>query len=390
MVGMSLLWGAAWPIWRFVPWGAVLAISAALCAVLSWRLWSRLPEVFEVLPGEAQGTGAFPAAVEAGTGAVTPGRLTALVWLPLLRAIFPVRTLVFLPLIVIQFAGGQWLYVSLFGASAILSSLAYTEWVRALPVRRGPLLAVTVLPWVLALMLNSLLNGLFIPGNTPLQFDWLDGSKATAVRPPLEFWRQAPGGKAPRIEAPWGETWQPKALRVAGIDLYNPYAAGIGNSRRFFEWQYLRATEAVYGEAVSFADSKRLTSLRPRTRQARFIALNMAVTSTWLILLVNWILISMHWRVVRIYGNGQLAIGLLVAAPVFGVLMLDIMIARGPSGPASVAALNALLLRLLAVLPSSVPATALAAWIPAALLFCSATLLVRGTEPPPVPVKPVA
>ena len=69
--------------------------------------------------------------------------------------------------------------------------------------------------------------------------------------PPLEFWRFAPGGKAPLIRAPWGETVQPQPLSIAGLAFYNPYDAQEANSARFLEWQMQRATTAVHGRPMS-------------------------------------------------------------------------------------------------------------------------------------------
>jgi hypothetical protein len=86
--------------------------------------------------------------------------------------------------------------------------------------------------------------------------------KISEIRPPLEFWRT---GEAPVIESPWGETWRPATVRLLGVAIYNPYSFGPANSARFFEWQFRRATEAVYGQAMDYADYKRD---RPRTPPA--------------------------------------------------------------------------------------------------------------------------
>ncbi len=56
--------------------------------------------------------------------------------------------------------------------------------------------------------------------------------------------------KAPLIEAPWGEAFQPPVFRLYGFDIYNPYAVGCGNSERFLDWQFNRATVAVYGRPL--------------------------------------------------------------------------------------------------------------------------------------------
>jgi hypothetical protein len=70
------------------------------------------------------------------------------------------------------------------------------------------------------------------------------------VLPTLEFWSLAKNAEAPLIEATWGETFQPPVFRVYGFDVFNPYAVGCANSERFLDWQFNRATNAVYGRPL--------------------------------------------------------------------------------------------------------------------------------------------
>jgi len=67
---------------------------------------------------------------------------------------------------------------------------------------------------------------------------------------PLDFWVPAKGGKAPLIQAPWGETFQPPVFHESGFDISDPYAVGCGNSERFLDWQFNRATIAVFGRPI--------------------------------------------------------------------------------------------------------------------------------------------
>ena len=366
-VSVAIVWAAAWPISLFVPRTAVLAVCAVLCAALFWNIWRQLPPAFEVLPAK------LTPQVSSPGNAAAP----AFAWWPILRSLFVPRTLGFLPMIVFMSAGGQWLSVSIFCIFPVLGAMARMPWALGLPVRRGALLAVILLPWVMTILLGVLLGNWF-GRKPPIRLEWSASNKISEVRPPLEFWRT---GKAPIIESPWGETWQPETVRLRGVAIYNPYSFGPGNSARFFEWQFRRATEAVYGEAIDYADFKRhRPGVRPLTRQARFAILNLAACACWVMLLVNLVFAAMHWRFRRVFDHGQKALGVLLMAPVVYVFLIDL--APGNDGAIGASLVNALLLRVSAVLPASLPAVALAAALPVALLCWTAARLFRGVELP--------
>jgi len=71
------------------------------------------------------------------------------------------------------------------------------------------------------------------------------------VIPPDEFLLPARADHAPVIQAPWGETIHPATNRLFKSDLYNPYTTGCNNSERFLDWQFARATTAVYGHPIT-------------------------------------------------------------------------------------------------------------------------------------------
>jgi len=363
------VWAAAWPISLFVPRGLVLALCALLCPLLFWRIWRQLPPAFEVLPANLarqashQGTTAAP----------------ALVWWPILRSLFQPVTLFFVPMVVFMPLGGQWLFGSMFCIFPVLTALPRLPWAFGLPVRRGALLAAALLHWVTLLLLGVVLGNWFAP-KAPIRMEWSASHRVPDVRPPLEFWRT---GKAPIIESPWGESWQPETVRLRGIAVYNPYSFGPGSSERFCDWQFRRATEAVYGEAIDYAyyKSHRL-GVRPLLRQARFAILNLSVCACWVMLLVNLVLAALHWRFRRAF-EWQNAAGWLLMAQMMCVLLIDMTPEHVSTGPISVSLVNALLLRVSAVLPTGLPAVALAAALPLALLCWTAARLFRGVELPP-------
>ncbi len=371
-ISLAIVCAAAWPAWRFLPPAAVLALCAVLSAGLFGNIWRQLPPAFEVLPAKCAPQGS------SRRGGAAP----ALVWWPVMRALFPPRVLFFLPMILVQLISGQWMYGTAMCMFPIFAALSHTSWVQGLPIRRGGLLAVVVLPCIGPLLLGTFLSSL-VEQRTPIQFVKIKDHNTSSLRPPMEFWHVAPQGRAPLIQAPWRESWQPETMRLGGITLYNPYSMGPDNSRRFFEWQYLRATEAVYGQAVAFTDRKRLESLRPFDRQARFVVLNLAACACWIMLLANLVLSALHWRVRRVFEHGVSALTWIIVAQMACVILIEMAISKQGFGRYGAVLVNTLLLRLSAALPASLPLTALAAAFPAVLLCWTAARLFRGAELPP-------
>jgi hypothetical protein len=368
-ISWGILCAAAWPVALFVPRAIVLPICAVLSAVLFWNIWRQLPPAFEVLP------------VKLGPQVSTHGRnaaVPAFAWWPILRSLFQPGTLLFLPLLVFLPAGGQWMYVCVFCVMPMLASVVHVSWALNLPVRRGALLAAVVLPWATLLLIGVLLSNWFAP-KPSIRLKWAASHQVAEVRPPLEFWR---AGKAPVIAAPWGESWQPETVRLRGVAVYNPYSVGAGNSVRFFEWQFRRATEAVYGEPIDYAEYQRhRPTVRPLTRQARVAILNLSACAAYVMLLVNIVLATLHWRGRRVFKWNVL--GYLFAAQMACAFLIDWAPGSSWAGPnISASMMNALLLRVSGVLPAALPAMALAAALPVALLWWTASRLFRGVEVP--------
>jgi hypothetical protein len=349
-----------------------LTLCALLCAALFWNIWRQLPPSFEVLPAKLT------------SQVSTQGRTAApaFVWWPILRSLYPPRTLLFLPVFMIMPFGGQWLFGAIFAIMPVLGSLANLPWALSLPVRRGALLAAAILPWLGLLLLGVLLGNRLGP-KPPIRLEWSASNRISDVRPPLEYWHT---GRAPLIESPWGESWRPGTVRLGGVAIYNPYSLGPANSARFFEWQFRRATEAVYGVAIDYADFKRhRPKFRPMTLQARFAILNLAACATAVVLLASLVFSVMHWRFRRAIER-QNAAGWLLMVPMACIFLVEWASGNNwPGSSISVSLLNALLLRISALLPTGLFAVVLAAVLPVALFSWTAALLFRGVEIPPPP-----
>jgi hypothetical protein len=78
------------------------------------------------------------------------------------------------------------------------------------------------------------------------------------------------------IASPWGETARPDTLTLLGMTVFNPFTSHEENSQRFIEWQFERATTAVYGRPLTLAayDADGARHLSRVTSSPRMLLLN--------------------------------------------------------------------------------------------------------------------
>jgi hypothetical protein len=84
---------------------------------------------------------------------------------------------------------------------------------------------------------------------------------------PIEFCDVQWGGDVPENESPWGEsheTWSTPLHKGSFIKLYSPFSVGEGASVDFAALQISRATQRIFGEAITPEEIKR-RYLRERT-----------------------------------------------------------------------------------------------------------------------------
>ncbi|MEP6781294.1 MAG: hypothetical protein ABJC26_15460 [Gemmatimonadaceae bacterium] len=152
------------------------------------------------------------------------------------------------------------LYFSILVSSGYSLIRERTRWLRALPIAHRTRLLIPLVP-VLALGVLVPLTGLRIPnGFGNFERSLFYGAPATykhgeryfdsPTKVPLQYWHRAPNNVAPTITAPWGETSPAYTFQGPGLVLYNPYSSIEGSSERFIDWQFARATIAVYGKAI--------------------------------------------------------------------------------------------------------------------------------------------
>ena len=140
---------------------------------------------------------------------------------------------------------------------------AKTRWLVALPVPPRRRLAAILLPAMLAVsagyelglripaIANTMERGVLVTSSADTEIANISKDcRMFNVIPPDEYLVRAKEDNAPIIRAPWGETFDPATNSTDGFDVYNPYSSGCNNSERFLDWQFARATAAVYGHSI--------------------------------------------------------------------------------------------------------------------------------------------
>jgi hypothetical protein len=166
----------------------------------------------------------------------------------------------------------------------LAQALKQSPWLFSLPIRRRKLFRVLTVIFAIAA------SGFYVLGQ------WSDsrsnivqvgygqywnrgssqsGSGTRNVQVPLAFWRMARLGRAPTVEAPWGEKCEPGTSNLLGFRVYNPFSVAPANSAEFLDWQFQRAAQTVYGKAIPVSEYPNLARLRltpianePRARLA--------------------------------------------------------------------------------------------------------------------------
>ncbi len=359
--------------WWLLPAAVTLALFALASAAVFVRIWLTLPLSFQTAPVEA----ANRREIRLG------GSAPALPWWPVVRS-FAWTSLGFLPMVVML--PGNWLFGCVFGVFAVEGSRPRTRWLDSLPFSHRTRLLINLLPALV--LIGGAASGLhFATDNSPVvigdETTLTDGRPGTPdVTVSVEFWKHAHDGAAPVIESPWGETFRPAIFSVFGYRLYNPYSTGPNNSRRFFDWQFERATEVVYGHPLNprRLDAAREVGLRPVTARPRMRILNLAAMALLLLVLIFFRELF-RWHRARTLS--RLVRGLLataVAAPPLGAILFLFFTPLGGATSLSQHLIQGPLLHVSALLPDNLPAVTLAAAVPVALMYVLLERLFAKTE----------
>jgi hypothetical protein len=391
---------------------AVLGGGALVSAALFLKAWTEVPRSFQLAPTELQGK--EPVFVRSErTGAAND----AAPWWPVFRELYigswrnrlwPLLLL----LLVIQTLAFGWVFAALAVIYIPMTCAGYRaklRWLTHLPIPARKLFWMAWFPDTAAIVLGLAANAAVIvlassgtpavtlgppQGRAPLPLN----SQIWNVQVPSGYWRWTRGA-APLIEAPWGESHQP--VRAAQIErrigpgesvaihedseieasgwrdftLYNPYSAGLENSPRFVEWQFLRATQAVYGQPVPISQIADLPRMKTILRQPRAQIIIAAIVL--LFYLVQMCAFNLFWwrRLQHIHAVFRV---FLSAAPIL-IVYLSVLLpfpnSKGGNFP-----MEALVVYLVRTLPDSLWMLALMAAASIAGLYWFAEKLWREQE----------
>lgn len=262
----------------------------------------------------------------------------------------------------------------LLNVSLIAEQRKRLRWLSSLPVSHRQRLWLEIGPTVIPLCIGAVmglgfreldsaaLNTVSSNGqHTKTPDEWYGSPTRTS----LVYWARAPRNTQPLITSPWGESVQADTLTLFNITRYNPYTTRKVSSERFVDWQFLRASETVYGRGYSLSEYQALPqSEHPGllSRQPRGQLYLLSVLATG-ILLIYWLPTALQSHRLKDGLDPELAassVWLLVIAPFLLVIWLEIIRDVDP-----VAVLGeALVLYCLRVLPDSWPLTLLITVVP--------------------------
>lgn len=242
-------------------------------------------------------------------------------WKPVLRSAFwNVRFVTMFALMASQGMFTAWTFlVPMFVVSEAIDGRRRTRWLQALPLSHRALLAIALLSSVGPLLIGTVVGTIvdFVANIRPYDRALSGGPRSDSshsLNVSLEYWRRA-SGPIPDIRAPWGETFRPALYTSLGVTLYNPYSIGDHTTGRFNDWQFERATAAIYGRAVSPTDyPKAKDSLSPAADRPRVQIVNLAVALFCALLLV-YLTEVVNWHVLARFSTLTLT---LMFATAFG------------------------------------------------------------------------
>ncbi len=193
------------------------------------------------------------------------------------------------------------------------------------------------------------------------------------TRVAINHWHRYELGNTPNISAPWGESVLADTLSVYGVRIYNPFTISDGNSERFRDWQFARATTAVFGYPIAREEYRRLSAedaLPPTAaRQLRLIYARLAFIAAFALAVLYLSELSRWHRLRRGYSSLVVACGpvpFLLFVPLVGAALVFQV---RTDGDLIAPLIDAGMLRIAPWLPSSTFLTVLVCVVPVVVLY---------------------
>lgn len=355
--------GAGRAAWDLLSTAAIMLLFGVAAAALFLKTWSATPQSFQVAPRKATRGAVFPA---------LPGVLP-LAWRPVLRCARPWPALVNLFLMAIFVSTVFWFYCfAFFGIQMHTQARKNLRWLSALALSYRKLLLITLAASVGPLVAGAVVGTCLSPmGVEPAWIGHLVPpafieSYGPDAPLPLEFWRRAPGGQAPAIRAPWGETARPLTISILGISFYNPYSA-YRSSHRFVEWQWLQASRDYDLGRMPLSQNwpagRRITAPAVTDIRFRLLCLSALLVGALCVAFVGEL---SRWHRLRRPSATVRRILLcgLAGLPMVAMLAVDALCQHRYATPVAIPLIKAALLNAMRLLPNSVPLVAAIAAVP--------------------------
>jgi hypothetical protein len=370
---IALAVASALAIYVLTPALALALFAFAIVAVFV-IVWTAIPESFQTAPREAI---AAVAIISPTTDSPNVRAKAVGWWWPILRSVFTPMPWLLFPAMAAFAAFGTFWIVNIWIYAFVVYEVTRkrTRWMYGLPLSHRRLLLIGLVPMIVIVPGGVALGtSLHLPPHRwiPMNYE-APRPRATThyfknrTNVPLEYWRRSQNGRTPAIVAPWGESYAPDMLTVLGVTFYNPYSSGEESSPRFIEWQFERATTAVYGRPISLAeyDAKLLRPARV-TWSPRMQILNGGAILA-LVLLVAFLGEVARWhRLSRTFSGRSIAM-VVAGAPVLSVMLDTFYDIR--HGTLITPATEGLLLHLSRILPPGFLPVIVAAAVPVITMY---------------------
>lgn len=269
-------------------------------------------------------------------------------------------------------------YVIIYLTIPLTMARSGTKWLAAYPLSNRIRLWCVLVPGVvvglLCLQLGMFASPLLFhePRSMARNAPEVPNDRDNITRVPLEYWSHVAGDVIPTITSPWGDAIVADTFSVAGLTLYNPYSTRTGNSARFIEWQFARATTAVYGHPISIASYRHdvengtLPARVLDSSSMRILNIGIIIALALLVAAANELAFSRH---LAGKGSRTFVLQLVALLPFLAPIGMELKYGRYPASEVVAPLVEHGLWRLMQQLPTNLVLLTLIAAIPALVLY---------------------
>jgi hypothetical protein len=200
------------------------------------------------------------------------------------------------------------------------------------------------------------------------------------TRVPFAFWERS-ATIHPMVTAPWGERSPAYTVQLLGRQYHNPYSTDAASSDSFVNWQYARATKAVYDTTLArTAGGSDQTTYPLRTNSSPKIQLLFFGTMATVLILMLWLMeVARDRTLIRSVLWDKVGT-FIFTIPFFAIMGFSLIVGRHlPNALESV--INRVLFQLAQALPNSLLLTLLIAAAPVVGAYSLLEWQTKRSEP---------